>query len=120
MSEPSAPSAPSPAGGDPAPGVPARPATNNGDWTDQVTDLIVDTVDKVRTRTTGPILEVSKGMVYAVVALILALPIVVLLLVGLVRVFTIFLPAWATYLLFGIIFVLVGVVLWSKRGRVPT
>jgi hypothetical protein len=123
MSEPSAPSSPTETTPPTGPGTgasAARPTTSNGDWTDQVTDLIVDTVDKVRTRTTGPILEVSKGMVYAVVALILALPIVVLFLVGLVRVFTIFLPAWATYLLFGIIFVLVGVVLWSKRGRVPT
>ncbi|UDY34355.1 phage holin family protein [Dermatobacter hominis] len=127
MSEPTAPSAPSTApepgsapGGRPANAAAPRPATSNGDWTDQVTDLIVDSVDKVRSHTTGPILEISKGMVYAVVALILALPIVVLFLVGLVRVFTIFLPAWATYLIFGIIFVLVGVVLWSKRGRVPT
>ena len=136
MSEPTAPSAPpstagptsagtssGPAAGTasrPAAGTASRPAAGNGDWTDQVTDLIVDTVDKVRSRTTGPILEVSKGMVYAIVALILALPIVVLFLVGLVRVLTIFIPAWATYLIFGIIFVLVGGVLWSKRGRVPT
>ncbi len=119
MSEPSAPSNPTPS----APAAPAgagpRPAATNGDWTDQVTDLIVDTVDKVRSKTTGPILEFSKGMVYAIVAMILALPIVVLALVGLVRLLTIFIPAWATYLLFGIIFVLIGVVLWSKRGRVP-
>ena len=136
MSEPTAPSAPPstseptaagsasrPAAGSasrPAAASASRPAAGNGDWTDQVTDLIVDTVDKVRSRTTGPILEVSKGMVYAIVALILALPIVVIFMVGLVRLLTIFIPAWATYLLFGIIFVLIGVVLWSKRGRVPT
>ena len=29
------------------------------DWTDQVTGLIVDNVDKVRNRTTGPILEIT-------------------------------------------------------------
>lgn len=100
----------------------SKPSTAqaDGDWTDQVTELIVDSVDKVRSHTTGPILQFSKGMVYAIVALVVALPIVVLFLIGLVRVFTIFLPAWATYLLFGIIFVLVGVVLWSKRGRIPT
>ena len=100
--------------------TPGRPASGGGDWTDQVTDLIVENVDKVRSHTTGPILEVSKGMVYAIVALILGLPTVVLALVGTVRLLTIFIPAWAVYLLFGIIFVLVGVVLWSKRGRLPT
>ncbi len=114
MSDPTAPSTPA------APAASAGPpSTNNGDWTDQVTDLIVDTVDKVRSKTTGPILEFSKGIVYAIVAMILGLPIVVLAMVGLVRLVTIFIPAWAAYLLFGIIFVLFGVVLWSKSGRVP-
>lgn len=85
-----------------------------------MTALIVDTIDKVRSHTTGPILEISKGMVYAIVALLIALPIAVLAVVGTVRLITIWVPAWATYLGFGIIFVLVGVVLWSKRGRIPS
>mgnify|MGYP007071088326 CR=1 FL=1 len=100
--------------------IAAPPTAAEPHWTDQVTDLIVENVDKVRSHTTGPILEVSKGMVYAIVALILGLPTVVLALVGTVRLLTIFIPAWAVYLLFGIIFVLIGVVLWSKRGRLPT
>jgi len=112
MSEPTAPSLPT---GRTAAGPPAE-----SDWTDQVTALIVDSIDKVRSKTTGPILEVSKGMVYAVVALVLAVPIVVLFLVGMVRVFTLFIPAWATYLLFGAVFVIIGAILWSKRGRVPS
>lgn len=112
MSEPTAPSNRT--------GTPVAAPSDDGDWTDQVTALIVDTIDKVRSKTTGPILEVSKGMVYAVVALMLAVPIVVLFLVGMVRVFTLFIPAWATYLLFGSVLVIIGAVLWSKRGRVPS
>jgi len=112
MSEPTAPSNPT--------SQPVASTSSEGDWTDQVTALIVDTIDKVRSKTTGPILEVSKGMVYAVVALMLAVPIVVVFLVGMVRVFTLFIPAWATYLLFGSTFVIIGAVLWSKRGRVPS
>ena len=72
MSEPTAPSNPT--------SQPVASTSSEGDWTDQVTALIVDTIDKVRSKTTGPILEVSKGMVYAVVALMLAVPIVVLFL----------------------------------------
>lgn len=90
------------------------------DWTDQVTDLVVDSVDKVRARTTGPILEVSKGIVYAVVAVLVALPVLLLSVIGTVRLLTLFIPAWIVYLGFGIILTLVGVVLWSKRGRLPT
>lgn len=105
----------------PQPGSAAQRDGGDGpDWTDQVTDLIVDKVDQVRAHTTGPILEVSKGMVYAVVALLIALPIAVVALIGLVRLITIWVPAWATYLGFGIIFVIAGVAMWSKRGRVPT
>jgi len=94
--------------------------SDSADWTDQVTALIVDTIDKVRSHTTGPILEVSKGMVYAIVAIVLATPVLVLSVIGFVRLVTIWVPVWATYLGLGMIFVVVGVVLWSKRGRVPT
>ena len=104
----SAPGGPAPTG--PAPG-------SAQDWTDQVTDLIVDTVDKVRSRTTGPILEIAKGSVHAVVALILLLPVAVLFTVLAVRVLTyfVFREVWITYTVLGTLFVLVGVVLWAKR-----
>ena len=73
----------------PAPGTaptsPPAPSATTADWTDQVTDLIVDSVDKVRARTTGPILEGSKGAVYAVVALMLLTPVLVMGTVGAVR-----------------------------------
>lgn len=102
--------------------TPASTPTDGGaaDWTDQVTDLIVDKIDVIRSHTTGPILEISKGMVYAVVAFILAVPIVLFLLIGLVRLVTIWIPAWTAYLGIGALFVLVGAMLWSKRGHVPT
>jgi hypothetical protein len=89
------------------------------DWTDQVTDLIVDSVDMVRSRTTGPILQGAKGAVYAIVALVLLVPIVVLAMVGLVRLLNWAIPGdvWIVYTLLGIIFVIAGVVLWSKRGK---
>jgi hypothetical protein len=87
------------------------------DWTDQVTGLIVDTVDKVRSRTTGPILEIAKGSVHAVVALILLAPVAVLFLVLVIRVLTyfVFREVWITYAVLGMLFSLVGVVLWARR-----
>lgn len=103
----------------------ARPtpvgAAPEADWTDQVTDLIVDSVDKVRDRTTGPILEYSRISVHAVVALILLLPIGVLFLVGLVRLLDWAIPGdvWIVYAGLGTIFALVGVLLWSRRSKLP-
>lgn len=92
------------------------------DWTDQVTDLIVDTVDKVRSRTTGPILDIAKGSVHAVVAFILLVPVAVLFLVLTIRVLTyfVFREVWITYAVLGMLFVLIGVVLWARRKPATT
>jgi hypothetical protein len=106
---------------DPVLSAATRPPVTPGsgeDWTDQVTDLIVDSVDKVRSRTTGPILEVSRGSVHAIVAVLLLLPVAVLFLVLTVRVLTyfVFREVWITYTVLGMLFTLVGVVLWSRRN----
>jgi len=108
-----------PAGPDVATTTPA--AGTEADWTDQVTDLIVDSVDKVRDRTTGPVLEYSRISVHALVALILLLPIGVLFLVGLVRLLNWAIPGdvWIVYAGLGTLFLLVGVVLWSRRSKLP-
>jgi len=107
-----------------APGAHTAPAasTDEPDWTDQVTDLIVDSVDKVRQRTTGPILEYSRISVHALVALVLLLPIGALFLIGAVRFLDWAIPGgvWIVYAGLGTIFVLVGVVLWSRRSKLPT
>ncbi len=98
--------------------TPAEGAGAEPDWTVQVTDLIVDSVDKVRTRTTGPILEISKGAVHAVVAILLAVPVFTFGIVGVVRLLDWAIPGdvWIVYGGLGIIFTLVGVVLWGQRS----
>jgi hypothetical protein len=98
------------------------PAPSDADWTDQVTDLIVDSVDKVRARTTGPILEGAKGAVYAIVALVILLPILALGTIGLVRLLNWAIPGdvWIVYALLGIICLIAGVVFWSRRGKPAT
>ncbi len=104
------------AGTTPPATAPASPGSGE-DWTDQVTGLIVDSVDKVRSRTTGPILEIAKGSVHAVVALILLAPVAVLFLVLTIRVLTyfVFREVWITYAVLGTLFALVGVVMWGRR-----
>jgi hypothetical protein len=94
------------------------PSTHEGpDWTQQVTDLVVDTVDKVRSRTTGPILEVARGLVLALVAMVLVIPVMALLFIFLVRILDWAIPGdvWIVYCGLGIIFVLAGVLLWRLR-----
>lgn len=124
VATPTPPSSPTaPVSPPPSPSAADRPApAGEPDWTDQVTDLIVDSVDKVRSRTTGPILDVAKGSVYALVALIILIPVAVLALAGAVRLLNWALPGdvWVAYTVMGCIFVLLGVVLWAKRQPRPT
>lgn len=114
-----APSAAAPAPASASPSAGPAPA----DWADQVTDLIVDTVDKVRERTTGPVLEISKGVVHAVVALLILTPILVLFFAGAVRLLNWAIPGdvWIAYAILGVLLVLLGSFLWSRRApRTPT
>lgn len=94
-----------------APAAPAEP-----DWTDQVTDLVVDLVDTARDKTTGPILTASRGAVYGVVALIvlLVLAVVGVILTG--RLLSLLpLPEFVTYGILGALLVSGGLLLWTKR-----
>lgn len=96
----------------------ATPATNEPDWADQVTALIVDSVDRVRDRTTGPLLELTKGLVQAVVAVLILTPILVVAVAGTVRLINWAVPGdvWIAYAIMGTVLVAVGIVLWSRRG----
>ncbi|MFM7064745.1 MAG: hypothetical protein ACKO04_14835 [Actinomycetes bacterium] len=95
----------------------AQSAAAPADWADQVTDLIVDTVDKVRDRTTGPVLEISKGIVHGVVALLILTPILVLFFAGSVRLLNWAIPGdvWIAYAILGVLLLLLGSFLWSRR-----
>ena len=86
------------------------------DWTDQVTDLVVDLVDSAREKTTGPILTASRGVVYGVVILIVAtlLGIVAVILGG--RIISLVpLPEFVSYAIVGALLLGIGFVLWTKR-----
>jgi len=125
MTDPTGPDTSRPA---PSPGASSSPAAGSAttgqnaappaDWADQVTDLIVDTVDKVRERTTGPVLEISKGIVHGVVALLILTPILVLFFAGAVRLLNWAIPGdvWIAYAILGVLMLLLGSFLWSRRA----
>ena len=87
------------------------------DWTDQVADLVVDTVDKARQKTTGPILTGARVIVYGIVALIVAVAIGVMAVILGGRLLE-YLPGplWVAYTGLGALLVVVGLVLWSRRA----
>ena len=89
------------------------------DWTDQVTALVVDTVDKVRSRTTGPVLNVAHASVYGIVAAVILVPIVIAFFAGLIKGLNWLVPGdvWIVYLIIASVMWVTGWVLWLQRDR---
>ena len=100
--------------------------TASEDWSARATSTIVGYVDTVRTATTGKALVASRLAVYGIAAALVAVVMALLLLVVLVR-FLVIATAelgitnegevWAAYWFLGAIFLIVGAVLWHKRGK---
>jgi len=88
------------------------------DWTDQVTDLIVDVVDRVHDRTTGPLIQASRWLVFGALAVFVGS---VLLVIGLILIGRLLglLPfdIWIAYVVIGTVFFAAGTWLWARRDR---
>lgn len=86
------------------------------DWTDQVTDLIVDVVDRVHDKTTGPLIQVARAFVYGTVAAIVGVLVLIVGLIVTIRLLDL-IPGdiWTAYVGAGAVFTLVGLFMWSKR-----
>ena len=88
------------------------------DWTTEATDVIERTVALVRDRTVEPARALTKGIVYGLVATLIALPAVILLTVGGFRSLVLIEQGyvWAAWLTLGGIFVIAGAFCWTKRN----
>lgn len=109
-----------------SPGAAAGPTPGVGshEWTDEVADRIESVVAAVRDKTTVPVVKLARVVVFGVVALPLAVVALILFLVALTRLIEVYLPVepysarvWGTYAVLGAIFVLAGLLLFSRRTR---
>jgi len=93
------------------------------DWPAQAADTIERVVGTVRDKTTVPALTVARAVVYGTFAALVGSASLVLLVIALVRGLDVALPdsvfgeehVWAAHLITGLLFVVVGAVLWSRR-----
>jgi hypothetical protein len=88
------------------------------DWTVDAVDRLDAVVDAVREKSTVPLTKVARAVVFGLVAVVFALLALVLFVIGLLRLH-VYLPLneegrkiYATYIVLGAIFVLVGMFLW--------
>lgn len=106
--------------------APASTTNAGEDWPVKATQTLVGYVDTVRTATTGKALVASRALVYFLAMGLIAIMLLILLLVLLVRVVMSIsesiLPfidngeVWLTYLVLGVVFWIIGGILWKKKG----
>ena len=92
-------------------------------WASDFTETIIDTVDKVRDRTTKPIVMVARGLVFGLLSTFLGLMALVLLLVGLSRALINLLEwpfdhdsaVWISHIVIGSLLCLAGAIFMVRR-----
>ena len=97
-------------------GSPA-PAPASEDWADQAADTVINVVDAVRDKTTGPILTAARAIVYGLIGFFAILVALIVTTIALVRFVDVYLPGgvWSAHLLIGAIFTVAGFFVWTKR-----
>jgi hypothetical protein len=98
------------------PSAVAPAAADEPDWTDQVTDLIVDVVDRVHDATTGRIIGLAKALIYGTVALFAGLVVTILGIILISHLLDL-IPGqiWIPDVAIGGVLVLGGLFMWSRR-----
>jgi hypothetical protein len=106
------------------------PVPTNGkapvSWSDQAADTVETIVLTVKDKTTVPLQTAARGVVYGLIAVVLAVVMVVAGIVAFVRFADVYFLGWAgvtngqhrvyiTYLVLGIVFCGAGFVCWSRR-----
>ena len=88
------------------------------DWTTEATDVIERTVGIARDRTVEPARAITRGIVYGLLAVLAAVPALIMLLIGAFRALVLIYQgrAWAAWVTLGGIFVIAGAFLWTKRN----
>lgn len=94
-------------------------------WATDFTQTIVESIDKVRNRTTKPIVMIARGLVFGLLIAFLGVMALVLLMVGLSRGLISLLEwpfdhdsaVWLSHLIVGSLLVLLGAILMIKRQR---
>lgn len=91
------------------------------EWPAQAADQVVDVIAKVRDKTTKPIMLVSRGLVYGLIAAVLVSVALVMLVIILGRIWSNSMPGdldiWVLYLILGVVCTLGGLWLLRKANQ---
>lgn len=99
-----------------------KPAGGN-DWVDEASEFIESVVDTIRDKAVVPLMTIARAIVYGLLAGFIGVAALIILAIAVVRLLDVYLDnipmvpenVWFAYLVSGALFVIVGLVLWSKR-----
>ena len=99
--------------------VPPSKGVIPAEWPAQAADTIVDTVAKVRDKTTKPAITAARAAVYGLIAGVVGLVAFVLVLIVVVRVWANYVPGhvWIIYAILGVLLSIGGIVLLGRANR---
>lgn len=102
----------------PTPGPGPSNSMIPAEWPAQAADTIVETIGKVRDKTTKPAIVAARALVYGLLAALVGLAAFALFLIMAVRLLD-YLPGniWTVYAAFAVVFSLFGIVLLRKANR---
>jgi hypothetical protein len=97
------------------------PETDIGDaLSARALDTVDTVVATVNDRAVRPVLIAARSVVFGVIIAVIAVTVIVMFCIGFIRVTTIAgHRIWASYIVLGLIFSAVGVILYSRRGLPP-
>ena len=116
--EPATPPSPVPTPDEGAPSTPAYTALV-GDWPTKATDAVDTLVALLRDKTVRPATLAARAIIFGIIIFAAAVTVVTLLSITLIRLLTIYGRVWASDLLVGVLFVVVGLLAWSQRNTAP-
>ncbi len=90
------------------------------DWSARTADTIESVVGTLRDKTVGPLVKITRAIVYGILALIGLLVMVILLSIALIRLLDVYAfenRVWIAYFVVGGIMTLLGLFLWMKRTQ---
>ena len=87
------------------------------DWAADTADRIDHVVATIRSKTSDKLVGVARLLVYGLLAAVMGAMALILLTIAGIRFLDAYIPrgVWIPYLLLGAIFVVAGLLLWSKR-----
>ncbi len=99
---------------------PDQGSSGSHTWPVQAADTIESIVTGVADKTVRPLTLAARGLVFGVIAGVMAQLALVFVAIGLIRLLDVYAfrtRVWASYAVVGGIFVLLGSFLWSRRTR---